>query len=641
VALSGTITTSAGNGTCGYTGDHGPAVSATLCYPQALVFDSIGNLYVADSSNYVVRRIDTAGQITTYAGNGTYGDAYHGSQATAAQFEAPVGLAADVAGDLYVSDWSANRVHKIAAGGAISLVAGTGASGYSGDGGLATAARLNSPGHLALDESGGNLYIADEGSYVVRKVAGGIIATVAGTPTCCGTAADPTHVYLGTPGGIALDSSGNLYISETTYSQVVKVSGSSVTYIAGGFTSGFSGDGGLAIGASLNGPYGLSVDAAGDVYVADTFNDRVRKLTLDSATSLAIASGDRQTGTVGTTLNPLVVSVGFRAQVSVEGIPVTFAVTSGAATLTATTTNTDWTGAAGVGIALGNTAGAVVVTASLTGLPPVQFHLTANPAVPLPTIASAGIAGAAGSVPPVAQISPGGMASIYGSNFAPAGTSRPVLGGDLVNGNLPTQLAGVCVQVGGLPAFITYVGPSQINIQVPAVPVNSTVDVQVTSNCGTVNALQSVIQTVSTAAATPELLYWVHNANGSNPVCAVDAVTWADIGAAGLISGLTFAPAKPGEILTIYGISFGPTNPSVAPGTPPVGAAFTTYSPVVTVGTVTLNSSDVLYAGVSPGSAGLYQLNIRVPALADGNYPVTLSLGSSTTPAGGYLTVKN
>ena len=641
---SGTITTIAGNGTCDYTGDHGPALSATLCYPQALALDSIGNLYVADSGNYVVRRIDPAGRITTYAGNGTYGDAYHGSQATAAQFEGPVGLAADAAGNLYVSDWSANRVHKIAANGTISLVAGTGASGYSGEGGLATAAQLKSPGHLALDGSGSKLYIADEDNHVVRKVEGGIITTVAGTPACCGTASDATHVYIGTPGGIALDSSGNLYISETSYSAVVEVSGSSVRLIAGGFASGFGGDGGIAVGAGLNSPYGLSVDAAGDVYVADFYNDRIRKLTVDSPTGLSIASGDQQAGTVGTTLSALVVNVGFRAQVPIASVPVTFAITSGTAALTASTTNTDATGAAGVGITLGNTPGPVMVTASVAGLASAQFHLTANaavPVVPLPTSSSGGSTGAGGSVPPVAMISPGGLASIYGSNFAPAGTSRLVYGGDLVNGNLPTQLAGVCVQVGGLPAFITYVGPGQINIQVPAVPVGSTVDVQVTTNCGTANALQSVIQRVATQPATPELLYWLHNAYGRNPVCAVDAITGAKIGTTGLIQGLTFTPARPGEILTIYGISFGLTNPAVAPGALAPGAASTTNNPVVMLGTLTLDSSDVLYAGVSPGSAGLYQLNIKVPALADGDYPVTLSLGSFNAAVGGYLTVKN
>lgn len=641
VSSGGVITTIAGNGTCGYTGDHGPALAATLCYPLALALDSNGNLYIADYDNHVVRRIDTLGQITTYAGNGTEGDAYHGPQATAAQLGGLMGLAVDGAGNLYVSDSDSNRVHKIASDGTISLVAGTGTYGYLGDGGLATAAQLAAPGHLALDGSGKKLYIADEDNNVVRKVEGGIITTVAGMPVCCGPATNATNIFLGPPQGIVLDSSGNLYISSGAYSVIVKVSGNSVSNVAGNGHWTFAGDGGLAGSASVNDPCGLSMDAAGDLYVADVFNNRIRKLTLDSPTGMAIASGDQQAGTVGTTLNALVVSVGFRAQVPVAGIPVTFAVPSGAATLTASTTNTDATGAAGVGIKLGNTAGAVVVTATLTGLPPVQFRLTANAAVPLPTISSGGITGAGASVPSVAQISPGGLASIYGSNFAPAGTSRMVYGGDLVNGNLPTQLAGVCVQVGGLPAFITYVGAGQINFQVPSVPVGSTVDVQVTSNCGAANALQSATQKVATAAATPELLYWLHNANGHNPVCAVDAITLADIGATGLISGVTFTPAKPGEILTIYGISFGPVNPAVAPGALAPGAASTTNAPVVTVGSVTLSPSDVLYAGVSPGSAGLYQLNIRVPAMGDGDYPVTLSLGSFTTPAGGYITVKN
>ena len=641
VDTSGKITTIAGNGTCGYTGDQGPAVSATLCYPGALALDSNGDLYIADSSNYVVRRIDTAGQITTYAGSGTYGDAYHGSQATAAQFRCPFGLAVDRAGNLYVSDECSNRVHKIAVDGTISLVAGTGTYGYVGDGGLATAAQLAYPYHLALDGSGSKLYIADRSNNVVRKVEGGIITTVVGVPTCCGTGQDATHRYISYPGGIALDSSGNLYVSMPGYSYVAKVSGSTVTMIAGNNQWTFAGDGGLATSASVNSPSGLWVDASGDVYVADTSNNRIRKLTLDSPASLAITSGDQQTGTVGTTLNALVVNVGFRASVPVAGVPVTFAVTSGAATLTAATTNTDATGAAGVGITLGNTAGAVVVTATLTGLPPVQFHLTANPAPPLPTISSGGITGAGGSVPPITQISPGGLATIYGSNFAPAGTSRQVSGGDLVNGNLPTQLAGVCVQVGGLPAFITYVGANQINIQVPAVPVNSTVDVQVTSNCGTANALQGATQKVVVKAATPEFFYWVNNANGRNPVCAVDAINGGDIGLAGLIPGVTFTPAKPGELVTIYGTGFGATNPAVAPGILPAGAAQITSNPIVTVGGTTLNSSDVLYAGVSPCCAGLYQLNIRVPAMGNGDYFVNLYVGTLVTPTGAILSVRN
>jgi uncharacterized protein (TIGR03437 family) len=193
-----------------------------------------------------------------------------------------------------------------------------------------------------------------------------------------------------------------------------------------------------------------------------------------------------------------------------------------------------------------------------------------------------------------------------------------------------------------MPAFVTFVSPAQINFQVPNVAPNTTVNVQVLSNCGAAGELQSAMQTVATAAATPEFLYWVKNANGVDPVVAVDSITGAYIGAAGLIAGVTFTPAKPGEILTVYGVSFGPTNPATIPGTPPAAAAQSVYSSSVMLGSIALDPHAVLYAGVSPGTAGLYQLNIQIPnSIADGDYPLVLALGSFATPAGGFITVKN
>jgi uncharacterized protein (TIGR03437 family) len=144
-----------------------------------------------------------------------------------------------------------------------------------------------------------------------------------------------------------------------------------------------------------------------------------------------------------------------------------------------------------------------------------------------------------------------------------------------------------------------------------------------------------------TLAATPEFLFWVKNATGTNPVIAVNAVTGAYVGAAGLIPGVSFAPAKPGDYLTIYGISFGATNPAVAPGAAPSAIA-PVANATVTFGTSPLPAANLIYVGVSPGTAGLYQVNIQVPAgLADGDYPLTLNLGSFSTPMGAYLTVKN
>jgi len=268
----------------------------------------------------------------------------------------------------------------------------------------------------------------------------------------------------------------------------------------------------------------------------------------------------------------------------------------------------------------------------------VQVSLTVAPAGP--AISTGGIVGGGGSIPAVVTISPGGLATIYGSLLAPAGTSRAVQASDLVSGNLPTNLAGTCVDVDGKAGYLTFVSPGQINFQVPVVSLDALVNVQVVTNCGAANEVRGSAAVVRTAAASPEFLYWVKNASGQNPVVAVNAVTGAYVGASGLIPGLTFAPAKPGDILTIYGVSFGPTTPAFAPGAAPATTGPTVNAAGVVMGPVTLNAEDVLYAGVSPGIAGLYQLNIRVPAnLPDGDQPLTLTLGSFKTPSAGFVTV--
>ena len=299
---------------------------------------------------------------------------------------------------------------------------------------------------------------------------------------------------------------------------------------------------------------------------------------------------------------------------------------------------------AAASLGLGAYSGTITITASGASNSPsvVQVSLTITQPVSAPAIrSSGGIVGSGISLPAVTTISPGGFATIFGTLFAPPGTARVVLSDDMVNGNLPTMLAGTCVQVDGKPGFLTYVSSTQINLQVPAISVGTNVDVQVVANCGISNEMRSPAAAVRAEAASPEFLYWVYNADGRNPVVAVNSLTGANVGASGLIPGLTFAPAKPGDYLTIYAISFGPTNPSFAPGSPPSSTATTTNAPGVTMGSVTLNQADVLYAGVSPGIAGLYQLNVQVPAnMPDGDQPLTLTLGSFKTPSVGFVTVR-
>jgi uncharacterized protein (TIGR03437 family) len=641
IGTNGTITTVAGNGVCDYTGDHGPASAATLCRPQGLAIDSTGNIYVTDSFNSVVREIGLNGFISTFVGTGDYGDTGNNGQALAAELEYPFGLALDAGGNLYISDQDANRVRKVTQG-VINLVAGTGTAGSTGDGGLATSATLNSPGLLATD-SAGNVYISDTGNNRVRKVASGLMSTVAGVETCCGTKnGGATGTYIGPPGGLAVNASGTLFVSEPSLQSIAAVTpDGAINLIAGTGIIGFSGDGGLAASAELAEPQGLWLDSKGNILVADTYNSRIRELTLDAPTSLSISSGDAQSSTAGTPLAlPLIVKASFQAGVPIPGISISFAATSGTATLSTAVATTDATGSAGIGVTLGGTPGAVVITATLTGLPPVQFHLTAVAAPVVPAIATGGISGAGGSIPPVAALSPGGLATVYGFNLAPAGTSQSVQASDFVNGSLPTQLAGVCVQVGGVPAFLTYVSATQINFQVPHVPVGTSANVVVVTNCGAANPVPTAGVAVPVQAATPEFLYWVKNANGINPVIAINAVTGAYVGATGLIAGVTFVPAKPGDYLTIYGVSFGPTSPAIAPGAAPAAVAGTTNAGSVTLGTTP--SFAPLYVGVSPGTAGLYQLNIQVPAgLPNGDYPLILKLGSFSTPTGAYLTIQN
>jgi sugar lactone lactonase YvrE len=221
--------------------------------------------------------------ITTVAGNGSIGFSGNGGQATSAALNYPGGVAVDTAGNLFIGDYENMRVRKVTPAGVISTYAGTGLPvGFSGDGGLATAAKFNGVADLAVDAAG-NLYISDDFNNRVRKVtaATGIITTVAGsTATTLGDGGPATAAQLSGPGGLVVDASGNLYICDSLHNRVRMVTPSgTISTIAGNGTRGYGGDGGQATSAMLNVPLGIEVDAAGNVYIGDTFNHRVRKVT--------------------------------------------------------------------------------------------------------------------------------------------------------------------------------------------------------------------------------------------------------------------------------------------------------------------------------------------------------------------------
>lgn len=320
-ADTGIITTVAGNGTSSFSGDGGAATSASLGSAtdcgQAL--DSSGNIYISDTANNRIRKVTAAtGIITTIAGTGTSSFSGDGGLATSATLSGPEGVGVDSNGNIYIADKFNAAIRKVTvATGIITTVAGIGASGgFSGDGGLATSAELATPECVRFDSSD-NMYIADYGNWRIRKVtaATGIITTVAGNGTqgYSGDGGAATSASLDTAVSIAADLSGNLYIADWNNNRIRKVAAATgiITTVAGTGTAGGAGDGGLATSAQLDGPADVAVDSSGNLYIADNGNDRIRKvdastgiITTVVGTGSAGFSGDGGAATSAELTNP-------------------------------------------------------------------------------------------------------------------------------------------------------------------------------------------------------------------------------------------------------------------------------------------------------------------------------------------------
>ena len=643
VPPAGTISTFAGRGLHGFDEGGGQASQALLDSPAGVAVDATGNLYIADSDNYRIRKVTPAGIISTFAGTGTRGLAGDGGPATAAQIGEPTSVAVDVAGNVYFTDITANRIRKVTPSGTISTIAGNGNRTFAGDGGPATLAQLH-PFDIALDRAG-NLYVADRNNHRIRKIdAAGVITTVAGTGTAGfgGDGRSATTAQLDSPTGVAVDASDNLYIADYDNFVVRRVTPAGViSTVAGNRRMQYAGDGGPALLAGFD-PYRVAVDRSGNVFVVDWFNDRIRKLTPQMPASMSVTGGNNQTGTAGQQLPiPLTVKVVDSAGNPVAGVTVNFAVTAGGATLSPATAVTGSDGVASTTVILGSTAGTVTVTATVSGLTAAVFNLTATAAAPTPRISAGGVVGAGLSVPPVRALSPNGILSVFGENFAPAGTFKQVTAADLVDGKVPTNFAGVCVMVGGVRAPIFLVKPDQINFQAPQLPASGAVQVQVVTDCGGANEVRSSGEPLPIQPAAPEFLYFRYSLDGKNPIAAANAVTGVYVGAPGLLPGATFLPAKGGDVLTLYLTGLGLTTPAFAPGALPDRAAPVTGAVEVRLGQVTLAPADVLYVGVTPMNPGLYQLNLRVPGnVPAGDQPVVISIGGIASPGGGFITIQ-
>ena len=624
--LNGVITTTAGTGTPGYSGDGGPATSAELSDPFGVAVDSNGNLYIADVINNRIRKVSN-NVITTVAGNGAVSFGGDNGPAAGAQLYNPLGITLDALGNLYIADGWNSRVREVS-NGVITTVAGSGSGGgtagpmrlgigvFVGDGGPATSALLNLPTSVAVD-SAGDIYIADGLNLRVRKIAGGIVTTVAGD---------------GGFAGLAVDSSGNLYIADADNSRILKISNGVTTTVAGNGVRGFAGDNGPATSAQLFSPQAIAVDSAGNLYIADTYNNRIRKVAGGVITTFAGSSASSNFPPLGDNGPAISAHLNLPTGVAVDREDNLFIVDSQNHRIRKISNGLITT------IAGGGTSGAdngPATDAQLFGPggiavgPDGKVYVSDNNRIRVltpntkPDITANGIVPVYSSVSFIQQ---GSWASIYGSNLADETA--------LWRGDFPTSLGGVSVTIDNKPAYLWFVSPFQINLQVPDDSMTGPVSVVVTTPSGTATStvtLASYSPSFSLLGDNKHVTAEIATPNGSG---AYASGTYDLIGPTNTFSFNT-RPVKPGETLTVFGVGFGPTTPAVPAGKAFSGSAPTSNPVTITIGGVKANVS---YSGIT--QAGLYQINVTVPNAASGDQPVQATVNGVQTPTGPVVTVQ-
>ena len=268
------VETLTGNGTLG--SENGTGAAARFYQPTGVALDASGNIYVADHSNHLIRKITITGTVTTLAGSGIAG--YADGTGTAAQFEGPFGVALDADGNVYVADTFNHRIRKITPAGIVSTVAGSGVYGFADGDGIA--AKFYSPKGVAVDGSG-NIYVADDINHRIRKISPtGIVTTLAGS-TSSNTDGDVSVAKFNRPMGITVDASGNIYVADTGNHRIRKITSAGEVSTLAGSTGGFGE--GVGSDARFSEPTGVALDASGNIFVADVKNERIRKVTPSGA----------------------------------------------------------------------------------------------------------------------------------------------------------------------------------------------------------------------------------------------------------------------------------------------------------------------------------------------------------------------
>ncbi len=578
------INTVAGNGTLVYSGDGGPATKAGLGIPPDAAADAAGNVYIVDRSNNRIRKVDTSGTISTFAGNGAMDYTGDGGPATSAALFLPIAIALDGAGTVYIAD-GPNGLRKVDKNGIINSVPVI----------SSFLSRIASPGGMTVD-SAGNLYVSDlNGSAIYKLDKAGVLTVVAGGAFgFSGDGGPATNAKLYFPSGVAVDSAGNIYFADKGNNRVRKVDTKGIiTTFAGTGTAGYSGDGGLAtsakLGLNLTAAYqGVAVDSTGNVYIADPANNRIRMVNPAGIISTFAGNGTGfATGSLGNGDGgpPASCSLGTPYGVKVDS--------------------------AG-NVLIADTGHAII--RKVTGLAPTGGSG--------PTISANGIVSGASFQPGIVANS---WVTIQGAGLA---AKTDDWSNSIVNGALPTSLDGVSVTMGGKPAYIYYIAPGQLNVLAPDLSPGP-VSVVVTTPSGSSSTV-----TATAALYGPAFFLWPE----SQVVATRQDYSFAV--KPGTFAGTTTIAAKPGDVIILWATGFGPTNPSAPVGfAVPGDKAYTT----ATLLAVTINNIPALVYGsaLTPGSVGLYQIAIQVPlGLADGDWPIQASIGSVTSPAGAVITVK-
>ena len=622
----GKISTIAGNGTLGFTGDGSTATSAELNNPDGLCVDSSGNLYIADWANNRLRKITSSGSISTAAGNGILSYSGDGGSAVKAQLGNPSGVAVDASGNLYVVDTGNNVVRQVSAAGVISTFAGTGTAGFSGDGSAANKAQLSAPQGVAVDAAG-NVYIADSANYRVRVVApNGNISTFAGngTPAYAGDNGPAASASFTLPAAVAADKSGNVYIADLEYGVVRKVSNGTITTVAGSAAgTGYSGDGGPATKAQLNNPAGIAVDLSGNLYIAQIGDSRVRMVSNGIINTIA---GDGSNGYTGenqpaiaselASPNGVVADAYGNVFISQSGNRIMKVGGDGSLNTIAGTGTPGYSGDGGSATAaLLNIPSAIAMDAKGN----LYFSESGNNAVRKLTIAGYGNSISAitnGASGQTGAIAPGEIVVVYGSGLGPNQLTLQQVNSNNV---VTSALAGTRILFNGTPAPILYTTATQVSAVVPFGLTGSTAQVIAQNGDQTSQPFSVPVASVSPALFTAD-------SSGQGQALAMNADGTNNSAA---------NPASAGSVITLFATGLGAMTPSTPDGTilfPPLPKTSQTISVTIGGQSAAVQSS----TGVTNNVAGSVQIQVQIPAgiSAGAAVPVVIQAGGATSPAG-------